>query len=71
MNYNSLYLLSPDFVTVISREVMLYVKISFERETEDRKEGGVCHHEAFPGFLAHTSIPFLNCYFICSWYHII
>lgn len=59
-------LLNPNFVPAIVRELMLYVQMTSAREAEDRKVCGnkFCHHEAFPGFLAHASLPFLNCYFI-------
>lgn len=39
-------------MSAIVIEVMLYVKMSFIRE--------VMPHEAFLGFLAHPSLPFLN-----------
>lgn len=51
-------------MSAIVIEVMLYVKMAFTREAEDTKEVSVnkfCHHEAFPAFLPHTSLPSLNC----------
>lgn len=62
-------LLNPKSVSIIVIEVMPYVKMAFTREAEDRKEmsgNKFCHHEAFPGFLAHARLLFLKCYFIWS-----